>query len=126
MSKFVRKKLLFMQRACATTDEVRNILKHIKNGTYYDELTEDEKEAYSKYHNSDRRALEAMHRYFNGDLHFKLDKRRKMASDEEFRKNVQEVEEIMDAYTEEYNSPEAKAAREAEYQAMINRHNTAT
>lgn len=91
----------------------------LDRGAYYDELTDEEKIAYCEYRDTERDALEKINSLFLGTLHFQLEKRPKPPTREERRQIAEEVEAIARKYEEEYNRPEAKAKREAEYQEIL-------
>lgn len=92
-------------------------------GRFYDELTTEERRLWIKYyesliapgHEPDIEAYEQVHGYFSEGLHFICEDRPKPPTEAEFRKRVQEVEALMQKAIEEYNAPEVKAKREAEY-----------
>lgn len=90
----------------------------IAQGAYYDELTDEEKNAYCDYLGSERDAMEAVEAMVTGTLHFPVKRKEKPLTEAQFRERVREVEDIVNGYIEEYNAPEAKAKREAEYQEL--------
>ena len=90
----------------------------IAQGAYYDELTDEEKNAYCDYLGSERDAMEAVEAMVTGTLHFPVKRKEKPLTEAQFRERVREVEDIVNGYVEEYNAPEARAKREAEYQEM--------
>lgn len=90
----------------------------IARGAFYDELTDKEKNAYCEYHGTEREALEKIHGYILGSLHFPVERKEKPLTEAQFRERVEEVEALVNAYTDEYNTPEAKAKREAEYKEL--------
>ena len=90
----------------------------LSRGAYYDECTDEEKNAYCAYYGTEREALEEVNGFILGTLHFQLERKPKPPTEAQFRERVREVEELVQAMTDEYNSPEAKAKREAEYQEM--------
>ena len=90
----------------------------IARGAFYDELTDEEKNAYCEYHGTEREALEKVNGFILGTLHFPVERKEKPLTEAQFRERVQEVEGYMQAAIEEYNAPEAKAKREAEYQEV--------
>ena len=90
----------------------------IAQGAYYDELTDEEKTAYCDYLGTEREAFETVHGYIMGSLHIPIEKKPKPLTEAQFRERVREVEEIMQGFIEEYNSPEAKAERERQYQEL--------
>lgn len=90
----------------------------IAQGAYYDELTDEEKNAYCDYLGSERDAMEAVEAMVTGTLHFPVKRKEKPLTEAQFRERVREVEDIVNGYVEEYNAPEARAKREAEYQEL--------
>ena len=90
----------------------------IAQGAYYDELTDEEKNAYCDYLGSERDAMEAVEAMVTGTLHFPVKRKEKPLTEAQFRERVEEVEALVMGYTEEYNAPEARAKREAEYQEL--------
>lgn len=90
----------------------------IAQGAYYDELTDEEKNAYCDYLGSERDAMEAVETMVTGTLHFPVKRKEKPLTEAQFRERVREVEEIVQGFVEEYNSPEAKADRERKYQEL--------
>lgn len=90
----------------------------INRGAFYDELTDEEKNAYCGYLGTEREALETVHGYILGTLHFKVERKPKPPTPEEHRARVREVEAYFEELRDEYNAPEAKAEREREYQEM--------
>lgn len=90
----------------------------IAQGAYYDELTDEEKTAYCDYLGTEREAFETVHGYIMGSLHIPIEKKPKPLTEAQFRERVREVEAYMQEITDEYNAPEAKAKREAEYQEL--------
>lgn len=90
----------------------------IAQGAYYDELTDEEKNAYCDYLGSERDAMEAVEAMVTGTLHFPVKRKEKPLTEAQFRERVREVEDIVNGYIEEYNAPEARAKREAEYREL--------
>ena len=90
----------------------------IARGAFYDECTDEEKNAYCEYYGTEREALEEVNGFILGNLHFQLERKPKPPTEAQFRERVREVEAIMQEITEEYNAPEARAKREAEYQEL--------
>lgn len=102
--------------------EFEEVLRLIKQGAYYDELTDEEKYNYCEYQGTDKETMETIEMYLNKTLHFKLEKKPKPPTKEEFERNRKEIEEYMDECIKEFNSPEAVAEREREYQERKNRN----
>lgn len=90
----------------------------IAQGAYYDELTNEEKTAYCDYLGTEREAFETVHGYVMGSLHIPIEKKPKPLTEAQFLERVREVEETVQGFVEEYNSPEAKADRERKYQEL--------
>lgn len=90
----------------------------ISRGAFYDECTDEEKNAYCAYYGTERQALEEVNGFILGSLHFKLERKPKPPTEAQFRERVREVEALVLSMEEEYNTPEAKAKREAEYQEL--------
>ena len=90
----------------------------ISRGAFYDELTDEEKNAYCAYHGTERHALEEVNGFILGTLHFHVERKEKPLTEAQFRERVEEVEALVNAYKDEYNAPEARAKREAEYQEL--------
>jgi len=80
----------------------------IARKAYYDELTDEEKNAYCAYIGTERHALEEVNGYILGTLHFPVERKEKPLTEAQFRERVEEVEAYMQAVTDEYNTPEAK------------------
>lgn len=116
------------QRNAHGGDSLGRIAQLLSRGAFYDELTEEEREAYKDYKTSlggvaDDIAGAELEIMLMGKpkeeaYHFPLTKRRKPPTPEEHAQRVREVEAYMQEITDEYNAPEAKAKREAEYQEM--------
>ena len=90
----------------------------LEMGAYYDELTEDEKNAYCTYYGTDRETLEEVSGLLLGTLHFKLERSIKATTEAQFRECVREAEGSIQALQAEYNAPEARARREAGYKDL--------
>ena len=120
-----------LKRARANThagEDLGRIAELLHQGAYYDELTDEEREAYKAYKESlggvadDIAGAELekmlMDKPEKEAYHFPLTRRRKPPTPEEHAQRVREVEAYMQELTDEYNAPEARAKREAEYQEM--------
>ena len=115
----IRNRIRKAQAINRVCEETRLIAGLIARGAYYDELTDEEKNAYCLYiGNSDREGFESILDYFHSGLHFRIEPKPKPATEAQFRENIREVEAIMQGYIDEYNRPEAKAKREQEYQEL--------
>ena len=100
----------------------------IHKGASYNELTEAQRERYRLYKESlggvaDDIAAAELDKMFMDTpeeqaYNFKLTKRKRPITETEFRERVQEVEAFMQQATEEYNSPEAKAERQRQYEEL--------
>ena len=90
----------------------------IAQGAFYDELTEDEKDAYCSYREFNREAMETVEKMVTGTLHFQVERKPRPLTDAEYKERVEEVKAYMKKATEEFNSEEAKRKREAEYQEL--------
>ena len=90
----------------------------IRRKAYYDELTDEEKNAYCDYLDIEREALETVEQAVTGTLHFKVKRKPKPPTKEELREAVREVEDAVQGYIDEYNSPEAKAKRQADFMEL--------
>lgn len=67
----------------------------INRDAFYDELTEEEKEAYCEYRNCEREVLEKVENAINGNLHFRIEKKMKPPTEKELRERITEVEQIL-------------------------------
>lgn len=117
----IRKRIDKIQKSKEQIDPsggLYRVIELIAKGAYYDELTEDEKEAYCKYTGGNRDGLETLAEYFGGDLHFQLEPKRKPPTEHEFEIAEQEVEAAVDEIVKRFNSPEERAKREADYQEL--------
>lgn len=106
------------QRNTHAGEALGRIAELIAQGAYYDELTDEEKNAYCDYLGSERDAMEAVEAMVTGTLHFPVKRKEKPLTEAQFRERVEEVEALVMGYAEEYNAPEARAKREAEYQEL--------
>ena len=106
------------QRNTHAGEDLGIVAAAISRGAFYDELTDEEKNAYCEYHGTEREALEKVNGFILGTLHFPVERKEKPLTEAQFRERVEEVEAYMQAVTDEYNAPEARAKREAEYQEM--------
>lgn len=97
-----RNRIKKAQARTKNLESMERIAALIAAGAYYDELTDDEKNTYCDYLGSERYALETLHEYFNGNLHFKLERKPKPLTDLEFKERVREVERDMEAYRKRY------------------------
>lgn len=99
-------------------DSLGRIAAFIARGAFYDELTEEDREAYKEYKESlggvadDVAGAELEKAFFNKPekeaYHFPLTKRRRPPTPEEHAQRVREVEEYVLGLKDEYNAQEAK------------------
>ena len=126
MNNSIISRLNTLEKECGISEHSSCVLRLIRSGKYYDELSNEERNAYCKYLGFEREVYETINALVFNSLHFQLEKKRKPATREQFEENVKEVEMIVQGFVEEYNSPESKARREKEYEEMIkaseNRH----
>ena len=90
----------------------------LSRGAYYDELTDEEREAYKRYKESlggvtdDIAGAELDIMLFNKSkeeaYHFPLTKRKRPPTKEEFAQRAREVENIVNGYIEDYNAEAMK------------------
>ena len=67
----------------------------ISRKAYYDELTEEEKNAYCAYIGSDREAMETVEEGVTGTLHFIVERKEKPLTEVQLQARVQEIEQTM-------------------------------
>ena len=101
-----------------TVENLGRLAELIAQGAYYDELSEEEKDAYCAYQGHNREAMETVEKMVTGTLHFQVERKPRPLTDAEYKERVEEVKAYMKKATEEYNSEEAKRKREAEYQEL--------
>ena len=114
----IRNRIRKAQANTHAGEDLGRIAELLSRGAYYDECTDEEKNAYCAYYGTEREALEEVNGFILGTLHFQLERKPKPPTEAQFRERVREVEELVQAMTDEYNTPEAKAKREAEYQEL--------
>lgn len=114
----IKNRIKKAQQAAHAGDTLGIVAGIISRGAFYDELTDEEKNAYCYYLGTDREALETVHGYILGDLHFQVEKKPKPLTEAQFKERVREVKAYVEEAIEEYNSPEEKAKREAEYKEL--------
>lgn len=97
MSQSLRNRL---RRLAVTSEcEYLEIVKLIKQGAFYDDLTDELKDLYCRYRGFDREAMESVNRMvaecegMNPDtyLHFRLERKPKPMNDEQTRIQVSEI-----------------------------------
>lgn len=114
----IKNRIRKAQRNTHAGEDLGIVAAAINRGAFYDECTDEEKNAYCAYYGTERQALEEVNGFILGSLHFKLERKPKPPTEAQFRERVREVEELVQAMTDEYNTPEAKAKREEEYQEL--------
>ena len=131
----IKRRVARLEAKASAQDQ--RILALIAAGAYYDELTDEEKREYERYKESlgggdpDLAAARLNEMFYKMDgvkgiddtppeqfYHFRLTKKRPQPTPEEHAARVKEVERIFLDLKEEYNSPEEKAKREAEYREL--------
>lgn len=90
--------------------EFSDVLSLIREGRYYDELDDRQKDRYFQYHGQDRCSVEKVRAqicgYYNEDpLHFKLEYKKRPPTRAEFEERVREVQAYFLEVEEKYNSP---------------------
>lgn len=119
MLESIKRRINKVQNNTSNGEALAMVAGAIDRKAYYDELTEEEKNAYCAYYGTEREALEEVNGFILGTLHFPVERKEKPLTEAQFRERVEEVEALVMGYTEEYNAPEAKAMREeAERQAQ--------
>lgn len=114
----IKRRINKVQNNTSNGEALAMVAGAIDRKAYYDELTEEEKNAYCAYYGTEREALEEVNRYILGTLHFQVERKAEKLTETQFRERVREVEEIMQGMIAEYNAPEEKAKRETEYQEL--------
>lgn len=102
-----------------TNAEELHVLKLIASGVCYEDLSDEDKDAYCRYRGFDREGMEAVHAAFAEvkgispeELHTELERR---PTPEECKAMRADVERWVQEEVERFNSPEEVAKREAEY-----------
>lgn len=111
-----------IDRLCKGSDaELHHVLQLIDAGKYYDELTDEEKAAYCRYRGFDAgfEALNAAYAACMGidpaEVRTKLERN---PTPEEQAAMREELDALVQAEVERFNSPEEVAKREAEYEEL--------
>ena len=95
------------------------LFESLEAGAFYDELPERVKDLYAQHWRTDRETLETVHgAILNGSLHFRIERLVPPRNKAEFEARQAEVTAAFEEYQAEYNSPEAKAQRKAEYEEL--------
>ena len=76
-------------------DSLGIVAKAIWRKAYYDELTEEEKDAYCNYRGYDRKAMEDVETMIKGNLHFVITKKPKPPTQKELQERIEEVQEYI-------------------------------
>ncbi len=76
------------------------ILKLIRAGAYYDELTDEEKDLYAQHWKTDREVLEEVNTQVVGSLHFRLTRLVPTRTIKRLNEHIQEVEEMVNSLEE--------------------------
>ena len=92
MRKDLKKRLAALNKQ--DEDSVSDVLSWIRQGLYYDELTEEQKDRYCLYRNTIREVFEEVETFlFDGDLHFKLEENEPPPTKDELSQIIEEVEQ---------------------------------
>ena len=118
----VRRRLRKYQRETRQAREITPVVAEIiQAGRYYDELTIPEQDEVIAYYGTDRDTFETVHGgiFNNYSLHFQIERRKPVPRTKaELEKAHEAIRAAFDEIAAEYNSPEAIAQREAEYQEL--------
>ncbi len=95
------------ERTVSDPEEYAEIKALIRRGTYYDELTDEQKTQYCNYYGAHRKALEDIEQMVTGTFHFKLEPRKRPPTDAELEEIIKEVERIVDEERTKYNDQES-------------------
>lgn len=118
----VRRRLRKYQRETRQAREITPVVAEIiQAGRYYDELTIPEQDEVIAYYGTDRDTFETVHGgiFNNYSLHFQIERRKPVPRTKaELEKAHEAIRAAFDEVAAEYNSPEAIAQREAEYQEL--------
>ena len=96
MNKTVRNRLKRLEDA--SEENNTEIIRLIKSGAFYDEISDIQKEEYCAYHGFDRQAFEDVNGWMLKTMHFKLELKPPKMTPEEERKHVAEVAKEIEAY----------------------------
>lgn len=72
-----------------------HILVLIREGAFYDEITDEERDAYCVYRGCNRRAMEDIQNAVNLSLHFQLERKPKPPTREELAERIEEVQKAV-------------------------------
>lgn len=99
-------------------ERLGQIAAKLAKGGYYDDLTDEEKTAYCEYLGADREAWEAVTMMIYDTLHIQIERKQRPPTPEEHAANIAAVEAFIKEAEEAYNSPEAAAERERQYNEL--------
>ena len=118
----VKRRLRKFQKETREAQELTPVVADIiREGRYYDELTPQEKEEVAGYWGTDRDTFEVVHGgiFNNYSLHFRIERKPQPPRNrKELNERIEEIRAAFEEEVAEYNSPEAIAQREAEYQEL--------
>ena len=96
MNKTVRNRLERLENA--SEGNYTEIIRLIKSGAFYDDLTDDQKELYCLYRGYDRQAIEELFMIMHETMHIQLELKPPKMTPEEERKHVVEVAKEIEAF----------------------------
>lgn len=96
----IKRRIDKVERENAADHTDLNILKLIRAGAYYDELTEEEKELYAQHWKIERKTLEDVNVNVIGSLHFQLTRLVPARTLSRLDEHIQEVEKIINTQEE--------------------------
>lgn len=114
----IRNRIMKAQMKAQANNDLGRLAALLARGAFYDECTDEEKNAYCKYQGTEREALENINGYILGTLHFKLERRQRRPTEAEQQRNFLETRMLVQEMVRMYNTPEARAKREEGYQEM--------
>ena len=118
----VKRRLRKFQKETRKAQELTPVVADIiREGRYYDELTPQEEEEVAGYWGTDRDTFEVVHGgiFNNYSLHFRIERKPQPPRNrKELNERIEEIRAAFEEEVAEYNSPEAIAQREAEYQEL--------
>lgn len=115
----IRNRIIKAQMKAQAGNDLGRIAALLARGAFYDECTDEEKAAYCKYHDTERDALEKIYGYIKGTLHFQLERKQRPPTEAEQRETFLETRMFVQEMVRRYNTPEARAQREKEYQELL-------
>ena len=75
--------------------EFNEVIRLIRQGAFYDDLTDECKDLYCKYHGIDREAMETIELYVVGALRFRLEEKQQPPDQKTLEKIIEEVSAYM-------------------------------